>query len=104
MRTLGRPGNPALNVLFGPCAASAKACFGHTEGTAGIHGAAIAMLASQLHAAPPIMHSRSLNPYVSSAFDEWRTKFNVQPAVNKASLNDRGVASSCTFHKLFSFG
>lgn len=54
------------------------------------------MLASQLHAAPPIMHSRSLNPYVSSAFDEWRNKFNVQPAVNKASLDGPGIDVVCT--------
>ena len=54
-------------------AASAKACFGHTEGTAGIHGALVAVLAAQLHSAPPIMHNRSLNPYVASAFDEWRS-------------------------------
>lgn len=67
-----------------PCAASAKACFGHTEGTAGIHGAMIAVLALQQHAAPPIMHSRSLNPYVASGFDEWRSsQQNVLPLVAK---------------------
>lgn len=65
-------------------AASAKACFGHTEGTAGIHGALIAVLGLHQHGAPPIMHGRSLNPYVSSAFDEWRsTHQNVMPLVAK---------------------
>lgn len=44
----------------------------------------IAVLALQQHAAPPIMHSRSLNPYVASAFDGWRgSQQNVQPLVAK---------------------
>lgn len=49
-----------------------KACFGHTEGTAGAHGVLAAALALAQHSAPPIMHARSLNPYVASAFEEWR--------------------------------
>jgi acyl transferase domain-containing protein len=44
----------------------------------------IAVLALQQHSAPPIMHSRSLNPYVASAFDEWRGAHqNALPLVAK---------------------
>ncbi len=65
-----------------PCAASAKACFGHTEGTAGAHGALAAALVLAQHAAPPVMHARSLNPYVASAFEEWRgARQNALPLV-----------------------
>lgn len=37
-----------------------------------MHGALLAILAMQQHGVPPIMHLRSLNPYVASAFEEWR--------------------------------
>lgn len=65
--------------------ASAKACFGHTEGTAGIHGAMLAVLGLQAAATPPIMHSRALNPYVASAFEEWRSRLTVQSLVPRQS-------------------
>ena len=37
---------------------SVKACFGHTEGAAGIHGALLAIFAVQKRLAPAIMHMR----------------------------------------------
>ena len=49
-----------------------KACFGHSEGAAGIHGALLALLAVARRAAPPVMHARSLNPYVDAAVADWR--------------------------------
>lgn len=61
--------------------ASAKACFGHTEGTAGIHGALAAILGLQLQTAPPVMHARTLNPYVASALTEWQEKHLVSPNI-----------------------
>jgi len=63
-------------------AVSAKACLGHTDGTAGTHCAKPAVLANQQHAAPPMMHSRNLNPYVTSAFEEWLNN-QVVPSVPK---------------------
>lgn len=67
----------ALGMPVGPGASkaltlgSAKACFGHTEGAAGLTGLLLALqpLASGLHAA--VMHLRVLNPYVSAALGEW---------------------------------
>jgi acyl carrier protein len=61
--------------------ASAKACFGHTEGAAGIHGALAAILGLQRQTAPPVMHARTLNPYVSSALVEWQEKHLVNPNI-----------------------
>lgn len=61
--------------------ASAKACFGHTEGTAGIHGALAAILGLQRQTAPPVMHARTLNPYVASALVEWQEKHLVNPNI-----------------------
>lgn len=69
-------------MLVRASAASAKACFGHTEGTAGIHGSLTAVLARRQQAAPPVMQNRNLNPYVASAFAEWLSvKQNVLPSV-----------------------
>lgn len=62
-----------------------KACFGHTEGAAGIHGAMLAVLAVQQLAAPAIMHLRGLNAYVSTAIADWKTTCNLTAAAPKAS-------------------
>jgi hypothetical protein len=94
-------------------AASAKACFGHTEGTAGVHGALVAILAAQYHAAPPIMHARHVNPYVASALNEWNQGLGVQqlvpreaaawapPAASLAGCSSFGM-SGTNAHGLFS--
>ena len=50
---------------------SVKACFGHTEGAAGLTGLLAALQPLALRARPAIMHLRSLNPYVSAALGEW---------------------------------
>ncbi len=64
-------------------AGSVKACFGHTEGAAGIHGALLAIMAVQNSAAPPIMHSRSLNTYVQNAIADWKASCNLTAVVPK---------------------
>lgn len=50
------------------CAGSVKACYGHSEGSAGAHGALLALLLLDQQAAAPTMHLRNLNPYVEAAF------------------------------------
>ena len=74
-----------LQHLTPRLAAAAKACFGHTEGSAGAHGVLVAALALQLHAAPPALHVRTLNPYVASALDGWRS-LHSQPSVPRAAM------------------
>ena len=56
---------------------SVKACYGHTEGAAGIHGAMLAVLAVQGRGVPSVMHSRQLNPYVDAAVGDWQAASNV---------------------------
>ena len=63
-----------------------KACFGHSEGAAGIHGALLAILAVQDVAAPPVMHSRSLNAYVMNAIADWKTSCNLTAIVPKVFI------------------
>ncbi len=50
-----------------------QACYGHTEGTAGITGALLAITALQQVAAAPIVNLRSVNPYVTAALSDWRS-------------------------------
>ena len=64
-------------------AGSVKACFGHTEGAAGIHGAMLAILAVQQQASPALMHLRTLNAYVSSAFADWTPSCNLSASAPK---------------------
>ena len=67
-------GEVAAEVCAPACAApgSVKACFGHSEGAAGVHGALLAILAIQERGAPPVMHVRALSAYVAHALADWR--------------------------------
>jgi acyl transferase domain-containing protein len=51
--------------------ASVKACFGHTEGAAGLTGALLALQALNAAAAPAVMHLRTPNAYVEAALGDW---------------------------------
>ena len=51
--------------------ASVKACFGHTEGAAGLTGALLALQALHAAAAPAVMHLRAPNAYVEAALGDW---------------------------------
>ena len=72
---------------------SAKACFGHTEGAAGLTGA---LLALQPHAhalCSPMMHLRALNPYVTAALGGWATHGSQTLSVALPRLPCRGHPS-----------
>jgi acyl transferase domain-containing protein/acyl carrier protein len=51
---------------------SNKACYGHTEGTAGITGLLAALGPLQHGAVPAVMHLRTPNSYVTAALADWR--------------------------------
>lgn len=55
---------------------SNKSIFGHTEGTAGIAGLLLSVATLQNQAVPQVMHLRSINPYVSTAMEDWSTTPN----------------------------
>jgi hypothetical protein len=62
-------------------AGSVKACYGHTEGAAGLQGALCSILSLQRSIAPPIMHLRSMNPYVSAALTDWAKTSGLEAAI-----------------------
>ena len=57
----GRPDARPLSLM------SNKACFGHTEGAAGLSGLLLAVGALGARAEAPIMHLRQCNPHVAGA-------------------------------------
>lgn len=71
----------SLNVIVG----SVKACYGHTEGAAGLHGALCVFLSLKHQITPPIMHLRSMNPYVSAALADWQTSTGLYASVPRVS-------------------
>ena len=64
-------------------AGSTKACYGHTEGTAGLHGALLAVHVLQHCTAPPVQHNRELNPYVAAALKDWHSSSNITCCINR---------------------
>ena len=49
-----------------------QACYGHTEGTAGITGLLLAASALQEGASVPIVNLRDINPYVGAAIGDMK--------------------------------
>ena len=82
--------------------ASVKACYGHTEGAAGITGVLLAAQALHIRASPPIMHLRTVNPFVEAAFSDWSRSGSsgssaprtLQPAVDESAMPRAAGASS----------
>jgi acyl transferase domain-containing protein len=66
--------------------ASAKACFGHTEGAAGLTGALLVVQCLNTGALPPIMHLRLMNPYVEAAINDWRKQHHLLAKLPRARL------------------
>jgi hypothetical protein len=55
---------PGRSIVLG----SVKSVYGHTEGAAGLTGALLAYSQLADLCQPPVMHLRTLNPYVEAAF------------------------------------
>jgi len=72
---------------------SVKSCYGHTEGTAGLSGALLAMQALHHGTAPAIMHLRSMNPYVGSALGDWKKRAGLEASVPR-QLGAQSVPST----------
>lgn len=71
---------------------SSKSCYGHTEGTAGLSGALLAVACLQQHLLPPVINLRSVNPYVGAAISEWQSKHSLAAAPGR----QLGAAASQT--------
>ena len=48
-----------------------QSCYGHTEGTAGVTGALLALCTVSHMGSPPIVNLRNVNPYVIAALADW---------------------------------
>ena len=64
--------------------AASKAGWGHTEGAAGGHGAVVAAASAATLATPPVLHLTTVNPYVVTAWDDWRRGGGLTAAVARA--------------------
>ena len=62
---------------------SSKSCYGHTEGTAGLTGTLLAAAGMQHQLLPPIVNLRELNPYVSAALADWRSRHGLAAAPSR---------------------
>jgi acyl transferase domain-containing protein len=66
--------------------AAAKACFGHTEGSAGLSGALLASNSLNIATLPAIMHLRNLNTYVQAALTDWKDTCGFSAQMPRATL------------------
>ena len=64
-------------------AGSTKACYNHTEGTAGLLGVVLAMHALQQAVTPPVAHARELNPYVAAALGDWASASHLRSIISR---------------------
>lgn len=62
-----------------------QACYGHTEGAAGVTGALLAIAATAHGQAAPIVNLRALNPYVGAAMEQWVQGGTCGPAAARAA-------------------
>ena len=74
-------------------AGSVKACYGHSEGSAGAHGALLALSLLDQHAAAPTMHLRNLNPYVEAAFADTKQACHASTIPPRVSLVQKALPS-----------
>ena len=70
-------GSVAAPLVLG----SVKSCYGHTEGAAGLTGLLLAAQAAGQQCAAPVMHLRSMNPYVVAALGDWQKSSGLAAAI-----------------------
>ena len=79
---------------------SNKACYGHTEGAAGLTGLLLASSVLSRSTMPAIMHLRAINPYVQAALSDWGHKARNPAAVPRAlspGTSSAAIAGSSSF-------
>ena len=81
-----------------------QACYGHTEGAAGLSGALLALCALRNAGTPMVVGLRHVNPYVSAAMDNWHARACLPTGVPRvtgplptavADEQVRGCSRSC---------
>lgn len=83
-----------------------QACYGHTEGAAGLTGALYALGALAQAQAPGIMCLRDVNPYVSSALHDWGA--SMPPFAPRQTapgpVRDAALSSACLVLSVMALG
>lgn len=74
---VGRGSDRGLLVL--------QSCYGHTEGTAGVSGALMALASLSNQRLPPVINLRNMNAYVVSSLEGWGQRNGRVPAVGRQS-------------------
>lgn len=70
-----------------------QACYGHTEGAAGLTGLLTAMQQVSDYQVPGIMCLKNINPYVTAALADWSKSSGSCPLASRQSL-----PASCCSH------
>lgn len=80
---------------------SAKSCFGHTEGAAGLTGVLFGLQELSQNLRPSVMNLRNTNPYIQAAFTDWEKSHRITASVPRCnapssfnSANPRVVGTS----------
>lgn len=103
---LGSPGTTRQH-LRAVALVSAKSCYRHTEGAAGLTGLLLATQVVGHKAVPPVMHLRATNPHVESSFADWQKTYGLAASVPRAaapSPSDGTVEAPCQLAGTSSFG
>lgn len=76
-----------------------QACYGHTEGAAGITGLLLAMQSMLQRSAAGIMSLRDMNPYVSAAVADWAKQAGLAPMLPRqlCALSEISLAGMMVF-------
>jgi hypothetical protein len=72
-----------------------QACYGHTEGAAGLAGALTAAALCSSAAAPPTASLRGLNPFVAAATADWRARQGMPAALPRCEMPAPALVRRC---------
>lgn len=83
---------------------SAKSCFGHTEGAAGLTGVLFALQELSQHLRPAVMNLRNTNPYIQAAFTDWKKSHRLTASVPRCNAPSSSDSSNARVVGTSSFG
>ena len=72
-----------------------QACYGHTEGAAGLAGAMTAAALCCDALAPPVTTLRQLNPYMAAAASDWRARQGMQAELPRQVAPSPALVRHC---------
>ena len=76
---------------------SNQACYGHTEGAAGLAGAMTAAALCCDASAPPVTTLRHLNPYMAAAASDWQARQGLQAELPRQAASGPALVRHCIY-------